>query len=120
MLYFRYVGMVERGKTPWDRFSEDLAQRKFGVFGEFLEAVANDYPQTFSASTIDEIVTTAYPIDLHHDDEAKLFFDDRERIIISTLNRRMLLNEQAGGFFPCVPSSQYGRPRLFEIAAEIF
>ena len=97
MVYIRYVGMAEEGKTAFDRFKEDLKQRKSGILAAFLGELVNTYPDVLDASECHEIMGASYPKYPPTDD---ILVDDRERILIAAFNRTVLLNQQSGGFYP--------------------
>jgi hypothetical protein len=90
------LGWGGPGKTAWDRFIEDVKNRKSGVLGAFLEGLVNKYPEVYDASECHEILPASFarsgiPA------PKKSTMDDRERILIATFNLRYLLNVQSGG-----------------------
>ena len=97
MVYIRYVGMAEGGKTAFDRFTEDLKQRKSGILAAFMGELVNRYPEVFDASQCHEILGASYP---KYPPTDKILLDERERILIAAFNRKVLLNQQSGGFYP--------------------
>jgi len=97
MLYIRYVGMAGRGRTGWDRLVEDEKSRKgVGILGAFLDEICNRYPEVHDNSTCHEVVNLTYP---DSPQPEKTLIDDRERMMIALLDRRVLLNQQPGGYY---------------------
>ena len=97
IIYIRYIGMAGGRRTGWDRFEEDLKNRKSGILYAFMGTLVNEYPEVLEKAQVHEITRATFadvpPI-------SRTIQDDRERVLIALFNRKILLNQQGGGYYP--------------------
>ncbi|KAK4501828.1 hypothetical protein PRZ48_007637 [Zasmidium cellare] len=97
----RYIGICDGPKRPIDRHIEDLTQRKYSLFVEFMGALQACLPHVFQNTEIYLIS------DASIDPDSYLPIDDVERVGIQFFDHTTLLNRQRGGFYSSyVPSAQ--------------
>ena len=104
-VFVRYVGMTTSRKTGWNRLDEDHHnQRKYGIYSKFLELLKSHMPSILNDVKVFEFPRATYsstlPPDRRSGKRPLTLVDDRERILIALLNKEVLLNQQAGGFYP--------------------
>ncbi|CAO3665646.1 unnamed protein product [Umbelopsis vinacea] len=95
LVYLRYVGQCQHPRTPLDRVAED-AIRKHGLLARFLQTASQIAPEVlleakvFAFNPVFEAAVT----------------DDWERLLISLLDHKSLLNRQMGGLYDKYESSR--------------
>lgn len=119
----RYFGTVQGPDTPYNRFLEDMRDRRSGILSEFLHYLVQLFPEILAASEVylfqdatlkhEEVFLKADPTGTRpplthqqlssagqiHQVRSALQRDDMERALIAAFDHRTLLNRQRGGFY---------------------
>ncbi|KAK0542055.1 hypothetical protein OC846_006860 [Tilletia horrida] len=116
-VFIRYVGTYGPSSSALGRFYEDLTQRSTGVFGAFFKTLAMLASEVIDTAKVYEITNaTLQPLSVDLEVSQSLV-DKRERLLIALLDRRVLLNRQAGGFFATWTAPAVTRLRTSEPAS---